>query len=181
MGQAAGWRWFLAWAFGGGLVVFSLLAAASIGFFFLPFAALAVWLVGRTARAWPELIGILAGAGAVSLVVAARSWDYNPCPEGVITLPPGTTSYSCGGIDPMPWLVAGIVLVVLGPIAYAVARRLGPPRLRLGKPLSPGEKVFLALVLVFAVFSLMALLGMGTSSGGSGSIEIEPARTVSEP
>jgi hypothetical protein len=179
--RPAGWRWFCAWAVAGGLVFLSLLTGFSIGVFILPFAALAVWFVARTARAWPELFGVGTGAGAVCLLVAALNREYNPCPEGPITVPPGETSYSCGGLDPLPWLVAGIVLGLAGAAAYAGGRRIGPPRLRLRTPLSTGEKVFLAFVLVFAGLSLLTLFGTVTSGSGGGGVEIERARHVSGP
>lgn len=182
MDQAVGWRWFAAWGLAGGLVFFALLTGLSIGIFVVPFAALAVWFVARTAGGWPELLGVAVGAGAVCLVVFVRNRDHNPCPEGEITVPPGQTSYSCGGFDPLPWLIAGLALTVIGPAAYALARRLPPPpRIPLRPPLSTGEKVFLTFVLIFAALSIMTLLSVVGSSSGGGSVKIEPARTVSEP
>lgn len=162
--RPSGWRWFCAWAFAGGLLVFALLSGASIGFLVLPFAALALWLVGRTARVWPEILGSLAGAGAFCLAIAASSRDYVACPDGPIALGPGEESFSCGGLDPVPWLIAGVVLAAAGPVLYALARRSGPPRF--GRPLSTGEKVFLTIALVFAAFSFMVLAaGLTTSTG----------------
>jgi hypothetical protein len=181
MERAVGWRWFAAWGLAGGLVFFALLTGLSIGLFVLPFALLALWFVVRNGAGWPEILGVLVGAGGVCLAVAARSWDYNPCSDEPLRLPPGTTSYSCGGMDPIPWLITGIVLLVAGAVAYMLARRFGPPRIRLGKPLSPGEQAFLAIVLLYAILSLTALLGVSASSSGSGSIEVEAPRTVSGP
>jgi hypothetical protein len=124
MSRGSGWRWFLAWVLVGGLLLFSLLAAASIGVFVLPFALLALWLVTRTARMGIEVLGSVAGAGLVCLGVAFAHRDYEPCPEGAVTLAPGERSFSCGGSDPLPWLVAGLALAAAGALAYAVARRL---------------------------------------------------------
>jgi hypothetical protein len=162
--RPTGWRWFCAWAVAGGLLAFALLSGASIGFLMLPFAAIAVWLVGRTARMWPEILGSLAGAGALCLAVAAANRDYVACPDGPITLGPGEDSFSCGGLDPLPWLVVGVVLLVAGPALYALARRRGPPRF--GRPLSTGEKLFLSIVLVLAAFSFMVLAADLTTSTG---------------
>jgi hypothetical protein len=183
MEHAVGWRWFAAWGLAGGLVFFALLTGLSIGFLVVPFALLALWFVVRNRAGWPEILGALVGAGGVCLAVAARSWDYNPCSDKPVRLPAGTTSYSCGGMDPIPWLIAGIVLTVAGLAAYTLARRFGPRQIRLGKPLSTGEQVFLVIVLLYAILSLTVLLGVGTSSSGSGSgsIEVEAPRTVSEP
>lgn len=124
--RPSGWRWFCAWAVAGGLLVFALLTGFSIGLLVLPFAAIAVWLVGRTARVWPEILGTGAGAAVVCLAVAALNRDYVGCPEGPITLGPGQTSYSCGGLDPLPWLVAGVALLLAAPALYALVRRGGP-------------------------------------------------------
>lgn len=119
---ARGWPWFAAWALAGALVVFSLLSATSIGLFVLPFALAAVLLVALRARR-PEMIGLVSGAGLVALLVAFLSRDYRPCPEGPITLRPGEPSFACGGFDPTPWLVAGLVVALGGAAAYAPARR----------------------------------------------------------
>lgn len=181
MEQAVGWRWFAAWGLAGGLAFFAILTGLSIGLFVLPFAALAIWFVGRSAARWPEMLGVALGGAAVCLAVAAINWDYTPCPDGPITLPPGEASFSCGGFDPMPWLVAGVVLAVAGPLGYLVARRLPAPPSLLRTQLSTREKVFLAIVLVLAAFSIIVLISFATGSGGRGEIEIGPARTVSEP
>jgi hypothetical protein len=181
MEHAVGWRWFGAWGLAGGLVFFSLLTGLSIGFLLLPFAALAVWFVARSAAGWPEILGVVLGAAAVCLAVAVTNRDYTACPEGPITVPPGQTSFSCGGLDPLPWLVAGLVLAAAGPLGYIVARRLPTPRSPLRSPLSTREKVFLAIVLVLAAFSIIVLVGLGATSSGSTEIEIQPARTVSGP
>jgi len=90
---------FAAWVLAGALAVFSLLAAASIGLFVAPLAAVAVWLALRHARVWPETLGIVSGAGGVCLLIAFLSRE--------------ATS----------WLAAGLVLVAAGMVAYALARR----------------------------------------------------------
>ena len=98
--RPTGWRWFCAWAVAGGLLAFALLSGASIGFLMLPFAAIAVWLVGRTARMWPESLGSLAGAGALCLAVAAANRDYVACPDGPITLGPARIRSLAAGSIP---------------------------------------------------------------------------------
>jgi hypothetical protein len=95
----------------------------SIGLFLLPVAVLVIWLVARGGGIWPEVLGLVGGAGVVGLVIAALNHDSRECPAGPITLPPGETSFTCGGTDPKPWLAGGLVLVALAPILYAVARR----------------------------------------------------------
>jgi hypothetical protein len=117
-----GWLVFAAWVLAGALTVFSLLAAASIGLFIAPLAAVAIWLTARFGRVWPEMLGMISGAGAVSLLIAFLNWGETPCTEGRL-LSSGQTEVSCGGLAPTPWLVAGLVLVAAGIGAYAVARR----------------------------------------------------------
>lgn len=123
MKSAGGWRGFVAWAVGGGLLTFSLLSW--VGLFLLPAALAACWLAGRITRSGVELLGAVAGAGLVCLGIAFGARDYNPCPPGgSLRVPPGETSVSCGGFDPVPWLAAGLVLVLAGALAYGVGRRL---------------------------------------------------------
>ena len=122
MGERQGWPWFLAWTAAGGLLVVSYLTVFSIGLFVLPFAVVAVWLVGRHGRAWPELLGGVSGAGLVLVGVALANRGSTPCPEGgALTIPPGQTSVECGGLDPVPWLVAGLAFVAVGAVAYSFA------------------------------------------------------------
>ena len=118
-----GWLLFAAWVLAGALVVFSLLAAASIGLFVAPLAAAAIWLNSRFGRVWPELLGSISGAGAVSLLIAFLNRNTHSCTEGVLRLGPGETEATCGGLDPVPWLVAGLLLVAAGVASYVLARR----------------------------------------------------------
>ena len=99
---------FWLWGLAGALVTFSLLAALSIGMFFVPFALLATWLAARSSRRWPELLGGLAGAALICLVIA------------VLQRGPG-------GLDATPWLVAGAVLGALAVGGYALAARCLSP------------------------------------------------------
>ena len=123
-----GWKAFVAWSLAGGLVVFSVITGLSIGVFVLPFAVAAVLVTATRASGWPEAIGVVAGAGVVSLVIAFRSRDYKPCPEsGVLTVPPGETSIECGGFDPMPWLIGGIALVSVSVAAHVFVRARRSP------------------------------------------------------
>jgi len=109
MTHALGCRSFWLWGLAGALLTLSLLGAASIGIFVLPFALLALWLAARTRRVWPEALGGLAGIAGVCLFIA---WIQR----------------GGGGLDSISWLVAGAVLGVLGIGGYALAtRRLPPP------------------------------------------------------
>jgi hypothetical protein len=179
--RGEGWRWFAAWVLAGGLVVLAILSGFSFGFFVLPFAALALWLVIRSGSGWPEVLGVVSGAGVVCLLIALLNNDYQPCPDVPVVLGPGETEYSCGGLDPLPWLIAGLALVVAGTVAYAIARRRtsanGP-----GLRLSGREKVFFAVVAVFAVGSAMTLAAsLGASSSGGSGVRVEDPVPVDGP
>jgi uncharacterized membrane protein len=101
---------FWLWALAGGLLTFSVLAAASIGLFVVPFALGALWLAAASGRTWPESLGLLAGAGSVCFLIAYIQRHHDP-------------------VDPRPWLAAGIVLGVVSVVGYvALARRI-PNRL----------------------------------------------------
>jgi len=125
-----GWLVFAAWVLAGALAVFSVLGAASIGLFIAPLAVVAIWLTSRFGRVWPEMLGMVSGAGAVCLLIALlnRLEGTTPCAEGGHSLSPGETEASCGGLSPTPWLVGGLVLVTAGAVAYARARRGSSPR-----------------------------------------------------
>lgn len=125
MGKRQGWPWFLAWTVAGGLLAFSLLTWLAL--FLLPAALAAVLLAARLGRVWPELLGAVTGAGLTLLGIAFANRDFTPCPaSGELTVPPGGTSESCGGLDPVPWLVAGLVLVAAGIAAHALVRARSP-------------------------------------------------------
>jgi len=122
MKSAGRGRGFAAWVVAGGLLTFSLLSM--LGLFLLPVALVVCWLAGRSTRSALELLGAVAGAGLVCLGIAFGARDYNPCPPGgSLRVPPGETSVSCGGFDPLPWLVAGLALVIAGALAYGIAHR----------------------------------------------------------
>ena len=121
-----GWRALLEWALAFALFALTLIGAASIGIFVAPFAIGAVVLAVRRNRDWPEAaLGGLTGVGAVCLFIAYRNRNYSPCP------PPGTTvrlarggHFSCGGLDPVPWLTIGVALAGVGLAGYLAFRQI---------------------------------------------------------
>ena len=123
-----GWTAFAAWGVSGALLSLSFLGAASVGLFLFPFALLAVFVTSRRASRWPEAVGVVGGAGAVFLVVAFLNRNYTPCSEsGALTIGPGETSATCGGFDPLPWLMVGLALVTASLLGYLLARARRPP------------------------------------------------------
>ena len=126
MSNRTGWEPFAEWALALALLTVSVLGAASIGIFVVPFALLALFLAGQRNRAWPELLGGLVGVGSVLLYVAYRNRNYLPCPVGPMRVLKGQ-HFSCGGFDPTPWLALGLLFVASGFAGYLVFRRTVVP------------------------------------------------------
>jgi hypothetical protein len=106
----AGCGRFWLWAVAGALITLSFVGAASIGLLVLPFAAVATAFVARSTQRRAEALGLLVGAASICFLIAGLQVGGN------------------GGLDPRPWLVAGVVLAAIGTAAYAlVTRRLAPP------------------------------------------------------
>jgi hypothetical protein len=123
--RLAGWGGFGAWALVGALFSLSLLGAASIGLFIFPVAVLALVVATGTVRRWPEIAGLLEGMAALTLLVGISNLGSTPCPEsGSHTVGPGEagTTWSCGGWDPLPWLLVGLAVAAAGVAVYALAR-----------------------------------------------------------
>ena len=108
MTHFAGCGRFWLWAVAGALVAFSLIAAASIGLFVLPVAALATLLAVRRTRSRTEMLGVFVGAGGVCGLIALL--QRGP-----------------GSLDVTPWIVAAVVFAAVGIVGYAVLEgRLAP-------------------------------------------------------
>ena len=93
------WRGFAAWIAAAALLVFSMLAMASIGLFLLPFALVACWLAARASRDALDLLGALPGAGLVCLAIAALD-----------------------SFESLRWLGIGIALTFGGAVAFTIMR-----------------------------------------------------------
>jgi hypothetical protein len=96
-----------AWAAAGAALTFSFLTGLSIGLFVLPFAGLLLWWVARRTRHLLDATGFVAGIGVVLVLVAFLN-------------------RSGSGLDPLPWLVAGVCLDGSALLAYALLRRSRP-------------------------------------------------------
>jgi hypothetical protein len=127
MRNGSGWQSFAGWALAGALLSFAAIGAASIGMFVFPFAVLALVLAVRRNSAWPEApAGALTGVGSVCLFVAYVSRAYSPCPEMPIRFRADIGyhgPFSCGGLKPTPWLIAGLLLIAAGFVGFLVRRR----------------------------------------------------------
>ena len=122
-----GWLSLLEWAVAFGLLALTLIGAMSIGLFVAPFAIVAMTLAVRRNHDWPEApLGGLLGVGGICVFIAYRNRGYVPCPssETTIRLSPGEHYFaSCGGFDPLPWLIVGLLLATAGLGGYLVFRR----------------------------------------------------------
>jgi len=129
--QGSGCRWFWAWSLVGAALAFSFLTGFSIGLFLLPLALLLLGLVVYLSPQLAESIGFFEGVGLLLLGIAYVHRGDQPCsPDGTLQLGPGGAgqSISCGGVDPHPWLYAGLALAGLAAMAYPIARRVARER-----------------------------------------------------
>jgi hypothetical protein len=112
-------RRFLAWVLVGLLLSFALLSLLTIGVFVLPLAVLGWWLVARRGGMNAATAGTLSGLGLAPLYVAwlNRDGPGNICHH--ITNGESCTQESA----PLPWLLAGLLLLFSGLVAYVVLRR----------------------------------------------------------
>jgi hypothetical protein len=109
--------WFCAWtAVGVGLG----LGVSALGVFAVPLALLATVLLLVRHHAGRAALGVLVGIGLVSLCVAY----VQPKGPGTVTWHTATASGSESYLDPRPWLVAGILLVVVGAAGFLWLRRV---------------------------------------------------------
>lgn len=75
-----------------------------------------------------RVLGIGEGVAGVCFAVVALNADYWGCPRSgeVITRTPSSiTVESCGTLNPVPWLIIGLILAIGAAVGYAIGRR--PP------------------------------------------------------
>ena len=115
------WWWFGAWAAVGTAAALGAVSFA-LWIFLLPLAAAGALVLASRRASRGSIAGLLSGAGVALLVVAWVQRDG-----------PGTTCWrtATGGgctehLDPRPWLVAGLGLVVAGVWITWRARRSAP-------------------------------------------------------
>lgn len=105
--------WFACWVVVGAAFTFGLLGILSIGIFILPCALLATFHLARRNPSARFMTGILSGVGVPLLVVAFlnRNGPALICSQG-----------SCDQrLSPWPWLLAGVLFVLLGPATYVLS------------------------------------------------------------
>jgi hypothetical protein len=117
--QLAGWGWFCAWALIGGLSVLGLISFVVVfALAIVPLAGLGVLMAMRP-DARRSAFGLLSGAGFLFLYVAYVQRDG-----------PGTTCWHTATgsgcdehLNPLPWLIVGVVLVIAGIVGHAIVNR----------------------------------------------------------
>jgi hypothetical protein len=117
--RLAGWGWFCAWALIGGLSVLGLISfVVVLALAIVPLAGLGVLLAMRP-NARRSAFGLLSGAGFLFLYVAYVQRDG-----------PGTTCWHTATgsgceehLNPVPWLVIGLIFVVSGIVLNALFAR----------------------------------------------------------
>ena len=110
--RSDGWGWFFVWALVGLAVA---LGTVSLGpLLLLPTALIAVF-ISRRPQARRSAFGLLTGAGTLLLYVA---WVQRDGP-GTTCWHTATASGCDQHLNPLPWLILGIVLVAAGFVAHA--------------------------------------------------------------
>ena len=121
------WGWFLAWSLPGACFG---LSVSAVGLFTLPLGILIVLALVRRSGG-REMLGLLAGVGAIAAFIGSIHLDYQACSTDhlSLTLRVGQTSVasSCGGVDGVPWLIAGIAVIVAAVVLYWRATRRSSP------------------------------------------------------
>jgi hypothetical protein len=114
-----GWASFLIWAATGMAVAFSVIAAASVGLFVMPFALVLVIWAARQSRHPAEAVGLVVGCGLVLIVIGLVHRDDVPCGSSGHLSARAGEQVSCGGFDATPWLATGAAAVAFGLVAYS--------------------------------------------------------------
>ncbi len=91
----------------------------------LPIAALTAVIAARSLHGGRELLGLIAGAGAVLILIGSQQLGYSmgPCRGTAwLTGPGAVESEGCGGFGPVPWLAAGTFLATASLVGYGLGR-----------------------------------------------------------
>jgi hypothetical protein len=120
--RSASWRgtgWFAAWLALGAALGFSLVDLPAYGLLVLPLALAGVVVLAWRHRLDRSTWGLACGIGLLLLYVA---YVQRKGP-GVVSWHTATASGSDTYLDPRPWLVAGLLLVLVGSGAFLWRQR----------------------------------------------------------
>jgi hypothetical protein len=128
------WRWFVAWMTPGVCLAFGVTA---LGILTLPVGVVIIAVLGLrrpTAEAW----GLLAGIGVIVAWIGSLNLDYRGCTSNAAHLTltvagRSSATYSCGGVNGLPWLIAGGCAAGVAVLAYVLMTCLRPSD---GKPVN---------------------------------------------
>ena len=109
--RSGGWSWFFAWALLGSA---SALGTVSLGPLLLVLTALIGVFLWRRPGVRRSAFGLLSGAGTLLLYVA---WVQRHGP-GTTCWHTATASGCDQHLNPLPWLIAGVALMVTGVVAH---------------------------------------------------------------
>ena len=113
------WAWFAVWLVIGVALAFSIVDGLAFGLLVFPFAVVAVLVLIVRRHFDRSAWGLLCGVGLLSLYVA---YVQRRGP-GTVSWHTATASGADTYIDPRPWLVAGLLLIVVGVAAFVWHRR----------------------------------------------------------
>jgi len=111
--------WFIAWMLVGAGYAFGILSALSIGAFVLLITVVATILLATRAGNRVGLPGLVSGLSLPLFYVAY----LNRSGPGTICTTTATSQTCSDEWSPWPWLVVGIVLLVIGCVWFAIASR----------------------------------------------------------
>ena len=111
--------WFAVWLVAGVALAFSLVDLPAFGILVLPFVLAGVVLLVVLHHLDRSAWGLLCGVGLLSLYVA---YVQRKGP-GVVTWHTATASRADTYLDPRPWLIAGLLLVLVGIGAFLWRQR----------------------------------------------------------
>jgi hypothetical protein len=104
-------RWFCAWA---GVGVGLALGISALGLIAVPVAMLAAIVLVVRHHSGRSALGVLVGIGLLSLYVAYVQRDGPGTVDWHTAAASGSEQY----LDPRPWLAAGLLLIVIGTVAF---------------------------------------------------------------
>jgi hypothetical protein len=114
--ESRSWGWFVLWTAVGALAT---LASLSLQILVAPLVVVVVLVLIVRGTVSRDACGLLAGAGLVSLFVAYVQRQG----PGVVTWHTATASEADQYMDPRPWLIAGVIMVTAGILAFTWRRR----------------------------------------------------------
>ena len=111
------------WTCVGVALAFSVLSAFAI--FLFPLACVGLYVIVRSWGVDRDTAWLATGAGAVVLAIGLVHLGATQCsdPATLSISPNGPPVSECSSFDPLPWIVAGGILMTVSVVGYAVGGR----------------------------------------------------------